>query len=79
MAYSSEAHNQSRPVLSLRCPCPWPYHIEAYDSSQLNPVAWFSSVQLDKHAIFIVLAQIKQVSGVGGLASLAIKDYILQF
>ena len=27
---------------------------------------------------FIVLAQIKQVSGVGGLASLAIKDYILQ-
>ena len=51
----------------------------AYDSSQLNPVAWFSSVQLDKHAIFIVLAQIKQVSGVGGLASLAIKDYILQF
>ena len=52
---------------------------KAYDSSQLNPVAWFSSVQLDKHAIFIVLAQIKQVSGVGGLASLAIKDYILQF
>ena len=27
---------------------------------------------------FIVLAQIKQVSGVGGLASLAIEDYILQ-
>ena len=33
----------------------------------------------EKQAIFKVLAQIKQVSGVGGLASLAIKDYILQF
>ena len=30
-----------------------------------------------KQAFFIVLAQIKQVSGVGRLSSLAIKDYIL--
>ena len=36
------------------------------------------ALRFGKQTFFIVLAQIKQVSGVGGLASLAIKDYILQ-
>ena len=37
-----------------------------------------SAAAFEKQAFFIVLAQIKQVNGVGRLSSLAIKDYILQ-
>ena len=42
-----------------------------------DPTPSFGGTRLWKQAILKVLAQIKQVSGVDGLASLAIKDYIL--